>query len=192
MDFKEMCEEYGGSYEKEKYLGKEAEVCNFENFDDYEAFIIWLDKQSVKDDKFYIARFDFKENGYDYRSQFEVYKGGKELSYATEKVLMSVDMLSSVLEEKGKEEVDIDKVIDRTIEKMEEEVEKVEPPYLRDNTYVDVAYDSVWDVYYAKAESSMLKPSSVKHTLRDMDKVTEKLVNIAEDVFNTELRREIK
>jgi len=189
--FEDMCKEFGGQYYREKKFASEIEVCEFYDFDDYEAFIRWLNKQEVKDPKSYVAKWKFGEGSYTYTSQFDVCRGGKELSYETEKSLMSADMLSEILREKGKEEVDMVKVFDKSMDKVEKEIEKIEPPYLRRHTDIEIGFDPDYDYYYAKAESLMNNPASPKDVLEDMGEVTNKLVDIAEDVFNEELDKEI-
>ena len=189
--FEDMCKEFGGQYYREKKLTNEIEVCEFDDYGDYGAFMQWLDKQKVKNSKSYVAKYEFEGGGYTYDSQFKIYKGGKELSSRVEKSLMSVDMLSDILEEKGKEEINMKAVIDKSIDRMRKEIEKIEPPFLREHTDVEIGLDPDYDYYYVKAESFMTNPASPRFVLEDMDIVTNELVETAENVFNEELNKEI-
>ena len=191
--FEEMCEEFGGQFVEIPHINGWAKICKFDLFDDYEAFIRWLDKQNVKEhNKYYIAEWELGEGSYYYKSWYEISRDGKELSYETEKSLMSANMLSEILREEGKEEIDMNAIIDKSVDKMKKEIEKIEPPYLREHTDVEIGFNPDYDYYYTKAESFMRNPDSPKYVLRDMEKVTDKLVDIAEDVFNEELDKEIK
>jgi len=189
--FVNMCKEFGGEhYKKTDYFAnKEAEVCELMNFDDYEAFITWLNKQRAND-KIFIAKWRFGEGNNEYKSEFEIHERGKELSYEIER---SIDTPEGLNDYYGEKIINIDfgEVYDKTIKEVEKFIRKVEPPYLRDKVDVAVGLEPDHDFYYSKVSAYYKNPVSLLPTLEDMEKVTDILADETEAIFHDVLDKEV-
>lgn len=190
--FKEVCEKFGGQYYTERRLTKEAKVCEFDDFDGYETFSIWLQKQKIKDDKFYISRWKFSEDLNRYVSEFEKHRDREKLSYETEKYITSQESLQN---EFGKIflNADMSSVMSATRQKVDKHIENLKPLYLRDKTSIDVGFNPNYNYYFAKASSTISADFhlAIKPTLKDISKVTENIVQSTSDIFFEELAKEM-
>ena len=190
--FREICEEFEGQYYAEKHFVREAEVCKFEDFDDYESFSIWLQKQKIKNDKLYISRWEFSENLNRYASEFEKHKDREKLSYETERYITSP---KSLQDEFGKllSNIDISSVMSTTEQKVEKLIDNLKIPHLRDKTSIDVGLNPDYNYYFAKASSTFNGEChlDIKPILKDMSEVTEDIAETASDIFLEELAKEI-
>jgi len=188
--FADMCREFGGEfYKKEPLFDKEKNVYEFDNFEDYEAFIRWLNKYK-SNGKTFVAKWRFGEGSKNYESSFEVHKHGKELYYEVEK---SIGTPEGMYEHYGEklEKVNFSDVFDMTVDKMKKEIDEVAPPYLRNKVDVEIGLELNYDFYYAKASALFTNPLSVSSTLEDMEKTTDALVDKAEDIFYEVINKEV-
>lgn len=204
--FKELCEEFGGKHSEEKggWLTRDAEICEFDDDDDFKAFAHWMNRQSkFPHGKEFKAKYDFMEGLGFMKSEFTVEDDEKHLLVEHEKSLGDPGSMSEFIKiqipakhenisEDIIERIDWgDLYIDTATEKL---IEKPEiKPYLREHADVEVGFNSNWDYHYTKGIVNIPfhRGAHLRSILDDSERATEHIADNAEERFYKQLDKEI-
>lgn len=177
-EFIEKCIEVGGTIIKDKFLGRDVIACELLNFDDYEEFLNWLRKKRIRGNKIYRVKIEFPEPPYTYYGTADSYDNTMEVWLTVEKNLGSPETLEDAI----RRVEDIDEAINKAIEKTEKELEERN----KKGVEIEIGFDPTYEYYYTKATIGQKNPEKIK--LKELEKITEEAVNIAEDKFFESLK----
>jgi len=161
MNWKELCETFGGTYFVNKTTwGEPEEVCSVINWDDFVALMRALQrlyssgKYRELGDKL-VAEYDFGEGDLDYKARAELDRSGLDVNVKVERSVASAETIWMAAEEEGLSEDEVEKAIDKFFEEGSSLVDRIKKPWIREKTSCETYFDGDYDVYVAKCEASI-------------------------------------